>query len=248
MYRALKNKKVDIICGFATDGRIKAYNLRILDDDKSYFPRYDAAPLMRGDTFRKYPELRGSLDLLSGRLTDTLIRDLNYRVDQLKRSPHEVSREFIHTLNLPSTSRAPADRSIVIGSKNFTEQYILAHLLAEVIQRHAGLKCKLKTGLAGTKICFDALREGEIDLYPEYLGTGLYVLLEGEPKNISQIKMNSRQLMDYIREETRTRFDLEWLSPLGFNNSYALMMREEQAARLNISSISDLSRYLRDMN
>ncbi len=246
MYRALKNKKVDLICGFATDGRIKAYNLRVLEDDRSYFPRYDAAPLIRGETLRKYPELRESLELLSGRLTDSVMRELNYQVDHLKRDPKEVSAEFLEKLNLPSPPQSLRGSEIIIGSKNFTEQYILAHLFAGVIQRQAGLETDLKTGLAGTKICFDALRQGEIDIYPEYSGTGLFVLLEEKSATISRLKKNPQLLMDFVRRDTRKRYDLEWLSPLGFNNTYALMMRENHAARLNIQTISDLARYLQD--
>ncbi len=246
MYRALKNEKVDLICGFATDGRIKAYNLRVLEDDRSYFPRYDAAPLIRGEVRRKRPELQEALELLSGRLTDSVMRQLNYQVDHHKRNPKEVAAEFIIGLNIPPSSGPILDSRIVIGSKNFTEQYILAHIFAEVTQRYTGLETVLKTGLAGTKICFDALRQGEIDLYPEYTGTGLFVLLETESVSDSELKKNPQLLMDFVRKETRKRFDLEWLSPLGFNNTYALMMREKHAARLNIRSISDLARYLKD--
>jgi osmoprotectant transport system permease protein len=246
MYRALKNKKVDLICGFATDGRIEAFNLRVLEDDKAYFPRYDAAPLIRGETLRKSPELREALEALSGQLPDSVMRGLNYQVDRHKRDPKEVSEEFLKGLDIPSPPKALHGPQIVIGSKNFTEQYILAHLFAMVIQRQTGLETDLKTGLAGTKICFDALRQGEIDLYPEYTGTGLFVLLEAEFPIVSKVKKSPQLLMDFVREETGKRFDLEWLFPLGFNNTYALMMREKHAARLNIRSISDLARYLQD--
>lgn len=246
MYRALKNKKVDLICGFATDGRIKAYNLRVLEDDKSYFPRYDAAPLIRGETLRKLPELQEALGTLSGQLPDSVMRELNYQVDHHKRDPKEVSEEFLRGLDIPFSPKSLHGPKIVVGSKNFTEQYILAHLFAAVIRRHTGLKIDLKTGLAGTKICFDALREGEIDLYPEYTGTGLFVLLEAESSRVSELKNNPQLLLDFVRRETRKRFNLEWLSPLGFNNTYALMMREKHAARLNIQSISDLALYLKE--
>ena len=246
MYRALKNKKVDLICGFATDGRIKAYNLRVLEDDRSYFPRYDAAPLIRSEILRKHAELREAFELLSGQLSDSMMRQMNYQVDHLKRNPKKVAEEFMEGLDLSSSSKSMRDQSIVIGSKNFTEQYILAHVFAEMIQHNTGLETVLKTGLAGTKICFDALRHGEIDLYPEYTGTGLFVLLETESESVSGIKKNPQLLMDFVREETRKHFDMEWLSPLGFNNAYALMMREKHAARQNIRSISDLAHYLQD--
>jgi len=246
MYRALKNEKVDLICGFATDGRIRAYNLRILEDDKAYFPRYDAAPLVRGEILRKHPELRTALESLSGRLSDSVMRGLNYQVDHLKRDPESVAAEFLDRSNMPSISRSKNREKIVIGSKNFTEQYILAHLFAGMIRLRTGLKTELKTGLAGTKICFDSIRQGEIDLYPEYTGTALFVLLEDTSSKTAQLKNDPQLLVDFIRKEMRKRFDLEWLSALGFNNAYALMMREKHAAALGIRSISDLSAYLKE--
>ena len=68
MYKAIKEKKVDVISGFSTDGRIKAYNLKVLDDDKNYFPPYYAAPFIRGETLRKYPELRTALEKIAGKI------------------------------------------------------------------------------------------------------------------------------------------------------------------------------------
>jgi osmoprotectant transport system permease protein len=244
MYRALKNKRVDLICGFATDGRIKAYDLRILEDDRAYFTRYDAAPLVRGEMLRKHPELRDALDALSGRLNSVAMRELNYRVDHLKHSPEDVALEFVESLSRPAPQSPRPGPRIVIGSKNFTEQYILAYVFAEIIRRHTGLPTDLKTGLVGTKICFDALRKGEIDLYPEYSGTGWFVLLERDELGDDAVAGSPSQMMAHVREETRERFDLEWLNPLGFNNTYALMMREKHAAKLDIRSISDLVRYL----
>ncbi|MGD2295144.1 MAG: glycine betaine ABC transporter substrate-binding protein, partial [Candidatus Aminicenantes bacterium] len=240
MYRALKNKKVDVICGFSTDGRIKAYNFKILKDDKNYFPPYHAAPLVRGETLRKFPVLRDIFSKLEGKISNEQMADLNYRVDRHKESPSKCARDFLKQLGLQTAKRRGKKADITIGAKNFTEQYILAHLFAQLIESYSPLKVELKTGLAGTKICFDALRNGQIDLYPEYTGTGLLVILDVEEQTRRALMNDEQKVFNFVKEESNSMYDLEWLQPLGFNNSYALMMRKKQAEKLNIRSISDL--------
>lgn len=244
MYQAIQSKKVDVISGFSTDGRIKAYDLMVLEDDKNYFPPYDAVPIVRNETLSQYPQLKSSLDELSGQLSDDVMTQLNYQVDQLQKPIKEVARSFVEQLGMTTTIEREGNGDIVIGSKNFTEQYILAEILSIVIENSTNLDVDLKTGLAGTKICFDALVNGNIDLYPEYTGTGLLVILQPDEKTKNNILENPDQVLDYVREETQKRYDLTWLNALGFNNSYALMMRREQAENLGITSISDLKRYL----
>jgi len=95
MYQALADGQVDVICAFATDGRIEAYDLRILADDKRFFPPYDAAPVVRGRLLRLHPELRDALAPLAGSLDDATMRQLNYAVDELHRSPRQVARAWI---------------------------------------------------------------------------------------------------------------------------------------------------------
>lgn len=244
MYRALKNKKVDVICGFSTDGRIKAYNLRVLKDDKNYFPPYHAAPLVRGESIRKYPILRDIFEKLAGKISDEKMRELNFRVDQNKESPAEVARDYLEQIGFRISGHSKKAVDIVIGSKNFTEQYILAHLFRLLIESSSSLNVELKTGLAGTKICFDALRNGQIDLYPEYTGTGLLVILGVDAKIQDSLLKNEKKAYAFLREESKKRHDLQWLQPLGFENTYALMMRESQAARLNVHTISDLKEHI----
>ena len=103
-----------------------------------------------------------------------------------------------------------------------------------------------KTGLGGTTICFEALRNGAIDMYPEYTGTGLLVLLQPRPAVVDSLGGRPAAVLGYVRAEFARRFGLEWLAPLGFNNTYALLMRGQQARRLGIVSVSDLSGYLRE--
>ena len=247
MYQAIREEKVDLISGFSTDGRIKAYNLGVLQDDLGYFPPYYAAPLVRGETLRANPQLEDALNKLAGKISNEKMAELNYQVDSLKRPTMEVVREFLSELGLNTTTQRSGKADIIIGSKNFTEQYLLAEMMAVVIENYTNLDVEFKTGLAGTKIAFDALRQGEIDLYPEYTGTGLLAILQAKPETIERLLPDKDKVFNYVREQTQQKYDINWLDPFGFNNSYALMMRNEDIERLDINSISELKDYLSDL-
>lgn len=95
MYKAIARGDVDVICAFATDGRIAAYDLATLDDDKAFFPPYYAAPVVRMDTLAAHPDLRRALEPLAGLLGDDTMRKLNLEVDENKREPDDVARDFL---------------------------------------------------------------------------------------------------------------------------------------------------------
>lgn len=94
-YRALAEKQVDLIAGNSTDGLIERYGFAQLEDDRHYFPPYDAVPVVRQVTLEKYPELRSVLQQLGGILSVEEMRKLNYRVDGEKRQAKDVVREFL---------------------------------------------------------------------------------------------------------------------------------------------------------
>ncbi|MDC0831594.1 ABC transporter permease/substrate-binding protein [Geitlerinema sp. CS-897] len=248
MYKAIRDDRVDVISGFSTDGRIKAYDLKVLEDDRDYFPPYYAAPLVREDTLQTYPEIREALNRLSGQISNEAMVQLNYRVDSQQEPTLKAVRDYLSELGLQTDTQREGSSDIVIGSKNFTEQYLLAEMMSVVIENYTNLDVELKTGLAGTKIAFDALRQGEIDLYPEYTGTGLIAILKADSETrdrlLSDQTSDNKTVLNYVREETKEQYDIVWLAPFGFNNSYALMMKEEDAERLDIRSISDLKAYL----
>jgi osmoprotectant transport system permease protein len=95
MYQAISKKQVDVICAFTTDGRIPAYKLKPLIDDKQFFPPYYAAPVIREETLKKYPELRKTLLELGGRIHDSTMQGLNYQVDKEQQQVSEVARKFL---------------------------------------------------------------------------------------------------------------------------------------------------------
>lgn len=99
-YTSISNGKSDVIDAFATDGLIKAFDLKVLKDDKQFFPPYYAAPLVRKDTLEKHPELEKVLNMLAGQIDDETMRELNYKVDKLNEKPEDVSIEFLKSKGL----------------------------------------------------------------------------------------------------------------------------------------------------
>ena len=95
MYQAIANREVDVICAFATDGRIAALNLQPLQDDRGFFPPYQAAPVIRTEVLETHPELRQVLNLLAGILDNATMQQLNFEVDEKKHRPSDVTREFL---------------------------------------------------------------------------------------------------------------------------------------------------------
>ncbi|AUD02656.1 ABC transporter permease/substrate-binding protein [Spirosoma pollinicola] len=246
MYEAIRREQVDIISGYSTDGRIKAFNLLVLEDTKHAFPPYDAAPVVRQTTLKRYPDLGPTLNLLAGKLTDSVMTALNYQADYKKESPEQVARDFLKRVGLykiPAAGDRP--ETVVMGSKVFTEQYILAEIYRQLIEGQTRLRVVTKTGLGGTQICFDALRTGAIDFYPEYTGTGLLVVLQPPAAILKKLTMQSDSVYRFCQQQFQEKYQLDWLKPLGFSNSYCLMMRRDQAKTVGIRSIEELVRYLK---
>lgn len=247
MYRALYEGDVDVIDGFSTDGRIKEFNLKSLEDDKGYFPPYYAVPLVNENTLAKHPQLVEVFGLLNNKMSDSLMAVLNYEVDGKKRSLAEVANEFLQSIGVyANTLAGSADNpDLIIGSKAFTENFLLAHIFAQLIENKTKLTTKLQLGFGGTKLVFDALRFGEVDIYPDYTGTAYLVFLNKKPSDIENFN-NPQRVLDVVSKELKVKHGIEVLPPLGFNNTFALMMRKTHADSLNISTISQLSDYLRD--
>jgi len=94
IYRALKERQVDIVAGNSTDGLIAALDLVVLEDDHHYFPPYEAVPVVRREVLERHPELRGVLRALAGRVSEAEMRRLNYAVDGEHHDVAQVVREF----------------------------------------------------------------------------------------------------------------------------------------------------------
>jgi len=240
MYRAIADGAVDVIDGFATDGRIHAYGLVTLKDDKGFFPPYYAAPLMRSQTLEKYPEIEQILNRLAGRISNETMLELNYEVDEKGRKAENVAREFLTSCGLIEQDAKEVNRiadSITVGGKQFTEQEILGQIMAIIIEHNSNINVIRKLNLGGTMICFNALKAGDLDLYPEYTGTGLVNILK------RKVITDPDKAYDSVRQAFLEEYGLLWLKPFGFNNTYTLTMRQQHTERLGIVTISDLAKY-----
>jgi len=244
MYKAAYEQQLDVISGYSTDGRLKAFDLVVLRDDKKIFPPYYAAPVVRHEILVKYPEVAETLNLLSGHINDSIMTELNYRVDILQQTPGKVAKDFLVETGLYKQPRSGKRAVIRMGSKIFGEQYILLQMYSMLLKGYTDLDVDTKTGLGGTKICFDALTNNQIDLYPEYTGTGLLVILKPGDKILDTIMDSREKVYRYVKKEFSIQYALDWLQPIGFNNAYALMMRKKQADERGIKTISDLKMYI----
>ncbi|WP_316844055.1 ABC transporter permease/substrate-binding protein [Pedobacter psychrodurus] len=244
MYKAAFSKELDVISGYSTDGRLKAFDLKILKDDKNIFPPYYAAPIVRNEALKQFPQLEETLNLLADKITDAVMTDLNYRTDYLHQAPERVAKDFLISAGLYKAPKNGHNGTVRIGSKIFGEQYILAEMYSMLIKGNTDYEVSTKTGLGGTKICFDALTNNQIDFYPEYTGTGLLVLLQPDPKVAKEMAHDKEKTYDYVSAEFDKKYQIKWLKPIGFNNSYALMMRQKQSKDLNVNTITDLKNYL----
>jgi len=139
-------------------------------------------------------------------------------------------------LLLPSCSPAGSDR-IVIGSKNFTESFLLGEIMAQQIEAHTNLKVERRFYLAGTYICQQAILGRRIDLYPEYTGTALTAILKQEAVG------DKAEVYRRVKEEYEHRFGLTLSSPFGFNDTFAMEIRGDDARRLNIRTLSQATAF-----
>jgi len=245
MYKAAYEKKLDVISGYSTDGRLKTYDLVVLDDDKKIFPPYYAAPVVREEALERYKELGPVLNKLAGRINDSVMTELNYKVEHLNQTPERCARDFLMAQGLYREPAQAKEGVIRLGSKIFPEQYILTNMYAMLIRGYTGLQVETKTGLGGTKICFEALKDDRIDMYPEYTGTALLAILQPPAEEIQRLGEDRDSVYNYVKKRFDEKYHLSWLDPIGFNNAYALMMRRSQAQQLGIHTISDLTNFLK---
>jgi glycine betaine/choline ABC-type transport system substrate-binding protein len=140
-------------------------------------------------------------------------------------------------LSLLHVGCARQREAIVIGSKNFSEQVLLAELVAQHLEARMGVPIERKVNLGGTLICHQALRAGKIDLYVEYTGTALTAILDQKPSG------DPAEVYRRVKEIYAQQFDLEWTEPLGFNNTFAIVVRGEDARRLGLKTISDAAAH-----
>ena len=137
---------------------------------------------------------------------------------------------------LTSCSPSHFDR-VVVGSKNFTESFILGELIAQQIEAHTRLKVERRFYMAGTFICQQAMLAGRIDIYPEYTGTALTAVLKRE------ISRNKQEVYQQVKSEYERRFGLTLGPALGFNDTFAMEIRGEEARRRGVQTLSQAAQF-----
>jgi osmoprotectant transport system substrate-binding protein len=137
-------------------------------------------------------------------------------------------------LTFCTSCRAPKAQ-IVIGSKFFTEQVVLAELLAQHIETRTGIHVERKSNLGGTLLIHKAMQAGQLDLYVEYTGTALTAVLNESPNG------DSNAVYQRVKDQYAQKFNFAVTEPLGFENTFAMVIRGDDAQRLHLVRTSDIA-------
>jgi osmoprotectant transport system substrate-binding protein/osmoprotectant transport system permease protein len=131
-----------------------------------------------------------------------------------------------------------SSRRVIVASKDFTESRILAEIVAQAIENDSGIEVERRSELSGD-VLHSGMLSGQIDSYVEYTGTAFTAILKHQPIT------DPRAVYDQVKQDYEAQFNLEWLDPLGFNNTFAILIRADDAARLNLKTISEAARHAR---
>jgi glycine betaine/choline ABC-type transport system substrate-binding protein len=144
---------------------------------------------------------------------------------------------FIFLLLVPLAGCKRNTNRIVIGSKNFTEQLILGELFAQIIEARTHLPVERRFYLAGTFICHQAILAGRIDIYPEYTGTALTAVLKQQPSGDKQ------EVYRRVKQDYESKFGLSIGPPLGFDDTFAMVIRGDDARQLQLKTLSQAAAF-----
>jgi len=151
MYSALKNKKVDMIVAYSTDGRIKAFNLKKLKDDKKFFPSYSAAYLTRASVLKQFPEIHKAFHVLEGNINENEMISLNNQVDQLKYELSQTAKNFLIEKDLLIEEAQELESSGLIpyylSKRSYLFQILMEHLILVLVPLFFALLVSLPVGI-----------------------------------------------------------------------------------------------------
>jgi osmoprotectant transport system substrate-binding protein len=155
----------------------------------------------------------------------------------MKLSKNHLLNSCLSLLSLLAVTscNSSSQKQVVICSKDFSEQVILAEILAQHIETKTDIKVERELNLGGS-LCHQSLTAGKIDLYVEYTGTGFTNILKQQPIS------DPKKVLAYLKQEYPKQFKAEWTEPLGFNNGFAIIVRGEDAKKLNLQTLSQLSK------
>ncbi len=129
-----------------------------------------------------------------------------------------------------------SDKKITVGGKDFTEQYIMTHMMSDLIEGNTDIQVDRKVNLGGTQVCFNAISNDEIDLYLDYTGTIYGDTLSYPPNS------DMDEVYNTVKEDLKEQYDINILKQMGFNNTFAIGVTQEVAEQYNLVTISDLAK------
>jgi osmoprotectant transport system substrate-binding protein len=144
--------------------------------------------------------------------------------------------KLLLVLSLTLLASCAKDPSVItVGSKNFSENILLAELIAQQIETRTDLTVVRRLNLGGSFLCHEAMLVGEIDIYPEYTGTALMAILK------LPVDQDAASVLDTASQAYREKFQVEWMPPFGFNNTFAIVVGGAKAAQSDLSTITELA-------
>jgi len=239
-YQALQDGKIDAVYGFETDGQIATNKLVVLRDDRAAWPPYNAAPMVSS----KFAKGSGAafaptIDSVTRLLDAKTMRTLNAQVDRDGREPTDVARDFLKEHGLAKRGPRPA---VDIGSKDFTEQFILGELYAQALEAR-GFPVERHLGLGATAVADSALRKGRIGMYPEYTGTAYTAVLKKRVKPGTSAHAVWKAVHDGYAKR-----GLDVYEPTPFSNGNAIVVTPAVAKKYHLETLTDLAKVSGKLN
>jgi len=231
---------------FTTDPQNERDDLVLLKDDKGMFPPYNSTLVVRDQTIEQAgPDLEEVVTQVEKGLTGKVMSELNARVDLDKKTPKQVAKEYLQesgSIQAIRSNVANGDVTIVVGSKNFTEQKVLGEIFAQGLAA-AGYDISTELNLGDEKTALKAIKSGTIDAYPEYTGTALGSFFGVASADIpTDPKAAFEQAKRGFAEEGLTA-----LPPTPFTSSNEVGLTADTAEKLGVEKISDLQGKSEDL-
>ena len=228
---ALEQGSIDVAVLFSTVGAIAANDWVVLEDDRQLQGAENIVPLVRSEAVDE--NAAETLNAVSAALTTEAITELNQRVDGEREDPEAVARDFLETNGLLEGGSPEGSGALTVGSFNFTESQILAHMYAIALQAE-GYDATVEANLgAREQVVFPAIERGELDVVPEYIGSLLLHLDENaEPVQTDE---GVERIEDLLPE------GLELLEPSEAEDKNALVVTAETAEQYDLQTVSDLA-------
>jgi osmoprotectant transport system permease protein len=237
-FAAVTSGNIDINECYTTDPSIVVDNFVLLTDPKNAFPPYNPAPIIRDSTLAKSSDIQTTLNGLESHLTTASQTALIQQVSLNHQDVPTVARNFLQQQGLLSSpSTTGAGISLTIGSKNDPDGQLLAEMYS-LLLANQGFNVTTKLALGQTPVLSAAIKSGQIDIYPEFTGTGLSI---GNLPNTTDPQQAYSEVKTYYEQQ----FHITWLAAaFGLNDSYGYCTSKANASKYHLTSIGDLAKSL----